>query len=153
LCDKQKGYEKMSKFKQFMKENKEVRQNELYAPTTSMKDEKGEPLQWEFRHITSSENEKLQEECTVDVPVTGKPSMYRQKTNTNRYITKLIVASTVVPDLYDAGLQDSYGVRTPEDLLHEIVDDPGEYQALTLWMQKFQGFTKNLEDRADEAKN
>lgn len=143
----------MSKFKQFMKENKEVRQNELYAPTTSMKDEKGEPLQWEFRHITSSENEKLQEECTVDVPVTGKPSMYRQKTNTNRYITKLIVASTVVPDLYDAGLQDSYGVKTPEDLLHEMVDDLGEYQALTLWMQKFQGFTKNLEDRADEAKN
>lgn len=143
----------MSKFKQFMKENKEVRGNGHYAPTASMKDEKGEPLQWEFRHISSKEDEELREECTKEVPVTGKPNLYRPKTDTNRYMAKLIIAATVMPDLYDAELQDSYGVKKPEDLLHAMIDDPGEYQDLLLWMQKFQGFTKSLEERADEAKN
>lgn len=150
---RQKGEQTMSKFRQFMKENKEVRGNGHYAPTASMKDEKGEPLQWEFRHITSKEDEELREECTRDVPVTGKPNMYRPKINTSQYIMKLIITSTVMPDLYDEELQNSYNVKKPEDLLHAMVDDPGEYQDLTLWIQKFLGFTKSLEERADEAKN
>ena len=143
----------MSKFKQFMKENKKVRENGHYAPTASMKDEKGEPLQWEFRHISSKEDEELREECTKEVPVTGKPNLYRPKTDTSQYMTKMIIASTVMPDLYDAELQDSYGVKKPEDLLHAMIDDPGEYQDLLLWMQKFQGFTKSLEERVEDAKN
>ena len=53
--------------------------------------------------------------------------MYRPKMQTSKYIQKMIVASVVMPDLYDAELQDSYGVKTPEDLLFAMVDDPGEY--------------------------
>ena len=55
--------------------------------------------------------------------------------------------------LYDKELQDSYGVMTPEELLYAMVDNAGEYQDFTVWMQKFQGFTKNLDDKVDEAKN
>jgi hypothetical protein len=66
---------------------------------------------------------------------------------------KLIVASTVSPELYDAELQDSYDVTTPEDLVYAMVDDAGEYQDLCVWLQKFQGFTKSLEEKVDEAKN
>ena len=65
----------------------------------------------------------------------------------------MIVASTVYPDLYDKELQDSYGVMTPEELLYAMVDNAGEYQDFTVWMQKFQGFTKSLEEKVDEAKN
>ena len=65
----------------------------------------------------------------------------------------MIVASTVYPDLYDKELQDSYGVMTPEELLYAMVDNAGEYQDFTVWMQKFQGFTKSLDDKVDEAKN
>lgn len=53
----------------------------------------------------------------------------------------------------DKELQDSYGVMTPEELLYAMVDNAGEYQDFTMWMQKFQGFTKNLDDKVDEAKN
>jgi len=143
----------MSKFSAFMKANKQVRENEKYAPTASLVGADGTPLRWEFKHITSKENEDLRESCTVDVQVTGKPNLYRPKVNTSKYLAKMIVTATVYPDLYDAELQDSYGVKTPEDLLFAIVDDAGEYQDFCVWMQKFQGFTKTLDEKVEEAKN
>lgn len=143
----------MSKFSKFMKANKIVKENEKYAPTASLQDDNGKPLEWEFKHITSKENEDIRDSCTIEVQVTGKPNMFRPRVNTAQYVARLITASTVYPDLYDAELQDSYGVKTPEELLYALVDDPGEYQDFTVWMQKFQGFTKSLEEKVDEAKN
>lgn len=143
----------MSKFSRFMKANKVVKPNETYAPTNSLRDEKGNPLEWEFRQITSKENEELREACTKDVQVTGKPNLYRPKVNTAQYLVKVMVASTVFPDLYDKELQDSYGVMTPEELIYAMVDNAGEFQEFSVWMQKFQGFTKSLDDKVQEAKN
>jgi len=143
----------MSKFAKFMKANKAVKENEMHPVTKSLCDEKGVPLVWEFRHITSKENENIREACTVDIPVTGKPNMYRPKLKSSLYIQKMIVASVVMPDLYDAELQDSYGVKTPEDLLMAMVDDPGEYNDLAAYVQKFQGFNVSFEDKVEEAKN
>ena len=54
----------MSKFAKFMKSNKTVKENGFYAPTRSLCDENGKPLEWEFRHITSKENEGLRDDCT-----------------------------------------------------------------------------------------
>lgn len=143
----------MSKFAKFMKANKAVKENEMHAATASLCDDKGNPLEWEFRHITSKENETIRESCMIEVPVTGKPNMFRPKLKTNEYIRKMIVASVVMPDLFDAELQDSYGVKTPEDLLMAMVDDPGEYNDLAAYVQKFQGFNVSFEDKVDEAKN
>ena len=143
----------MSKFSKFMKANKAEKRNEVYAPTASLVDEKGKPLEWEFKHITSKENEELRDSCTVEVQITGKPNLFRRKTDISAYMAKMIVVSTVSPDLYDAELQDSYGVKTPEDLLFAMIDDPGEYNDLGEWIQKFQGFTKSLEEKVSEAKN
>jgi hypothetical protein len=83
-----------------MKPNKAVKTNEFYAPTASLLDEKGNPIPWEFKHITSKQNEQMREGCTVDVQITGKPNMYRPKLNTSKYLTQMIVASTVCPDLW-----------------------------------------------------
>lgn len=136
-----------------MKANKVEKQNGMYAPTRSLADENGKPLEWEFRHITSRENESLRDDCTIDVPVTGKPNMFRPKLKSSLYIQKMIVASVVVPDLYDKELQDSYGAMTPEELLLAMVDDPGEYNDLAAFVQRFQGFDTSFQDRVDEAKN
>lgn len=143
----------MSKFSKFMKANKTEKKNEMYAATKSLCDENGKPLEWEFRHITSKENEDLRDSCTIDVPVTGKPNIFRQKLKASFYIQKMIVASVVVPDLYDKELQDSYGVMTPEELLFAMVDDPGEYNDLASFVQKFQGFNVSFDEKVDEAKN
>ena len=143
----------MSKFSKFMKSNKTVKKNGFYAPTRSLCDENGKPLEWEFRHITSKENEDLRDACTIDVPITGKPNMFRQKVKSSLYIQKMVAASVVVPDLYDKDLQDSYGAMTPEELLLAMVDDPGEYNDLASFVQKFQGFNVSFDEKVDEAKN
>ena len=96
----------MSKFSRFMKANKIAKPNEKYAPTTTLQDENGKPLEWEFKQITSKENEALRDSCTIEVPVKGKPNLYRPKVKTAEYLAKMIVASTVYPDLYDKELQD-----------------------------------------------
>ena len=136
-----------------MKANKVVKENGKYAPTKSLLDENGKPLEWEFKHISSKENEELRESCTIEVQVTGKPNLFRPKLNSSKYLSKMIAASVVYPDLYDAELQDSYGVKTPEDLLLEMVDDPGEYNALGEFVQKFQGFDKSFSEKVEEVKN
>lgn len=143
----------MSKFSRFMRTNKITEPNVKYAPTRTLLDENGKPLQWEFKQISSKENEELRDSCTIEVPVKGKPNLYRPKVKTAEYLAKMIVASTVYPDLYDKELQDSYGVMTPEELLYAMVDNAGEYQEFAAWMQKFQGFAKGLDDKVDEAKN
>lgn len=143
----------MSKFSKFMKANKIEKKNEMYAATKSLCDENGKPLEWEFRHITSKENEDLRDACTIEVPITRKPNMFRQKVKSGLYIQKMVAASVVVPDLYDKDLQDSYGAMTPEELLLAMVDDPGEYNDLASFVQKFQGFNVSFDEKVDEAKN
>lgn len=143
----------MSKFSAFMKENKKVKENEKFAPTASLIGGDGTPIRWEFRHITSKENEALRDANTIEVQVNGKPNLFRPKLNTSKYLMDMIVKATVFPDLYDKELQDSYGVMTPNDLVYAMVDDAGEMQDFQLWMQKFQGFTKNLDEKVEEAKN
>lgn len=136
-----------------MRANKITKPNVKYAPTGTLQDENGNPLEWEFKQISSKENEELRDSCTIEVPVMGKPNLYRPKVKTAEYLAKMIVASTVYPDLYDKELQDSYGVMTPEELLYAMVDNAGEYQEFAAWMQKFQGFAKGLDEKVDEAKN
>ena len=43
-------------------------------------------------------------------------------------------------------------MKTPEDLLKEMIDDPGEYNELLLFIQNFNGFS-TLDDKVEEAKN
>lgn len=143
----------MSEFSRFMKSNKKPKENGKYAPTASLCDENGKSMEWEFRHLTSKEHEELRDECTVDVQVTGKPGLYRPKMKTSMYLSKLVASSVVWPDLRNAELQDSYGVKSPEALLYAMVDDAGEYSSLCAWVQNFQGLTKNLDDKVKKAKN
>lgn len=137
----------------FLKKNKKVRTNTFYAATKSLCDEKGNPVEWEIKALTTKESEDIRSECTTEVPVTGKPGMVRPKVDTKAYIAKLIAACVVFPDLYNKELQDSYGVRTPEDLLKEMVDDPSEYNALAEFIQNFNGLDETLEEKVKEAKN
>ena len=143
----------MSNLSLFLKKNKKVRTNTFYAATKSLCDEKGNPVEWEIKALTTKESEDIRSECTTEVPVTGKPGMVRPKVDTKAYIAKLIAACVVFPDLYNKELQDSYGVRTPEDLLKEMVDDPTEYNALAEFIQNFNGLDESLEEKVKEAKN
>ena len=137
----------------FMKKNKKVRQNAFYPATKTLLDEKGNPLMWEIKPLTTEETEKIRLECTREVPVPGKKNMFRDKVNSNLYLDKMMVAAIVFPDLYNAELQDSYGVKTPEELLKKMIDDPSEYSDLMSFIQEQSGFDKDIQDEIEEAKN
>jgi hypothetical protein len=143
----------MSNLSLFLKKNKKVKENTTYPATKSLVDENGKPLEWVIKPLTTKENNELRDQCTYEVPVKGKPNMFRPKIDTNLYIAKMIVASVVEPNLYNAELQDSYGVKTPEDLIMEMIDDPGEYNDFAAFIQKFNGFNITLEDKVEQAKN
>lgn len=142
----------MSNFSRFMKQNKKVKENTTYAATKSLLDEDGKPLLWTIKPLSTRENDIIRDDCTMDIPIPGKMGAYRQKLNTSKYLAKLICASVVEPNLNDKELQDSYGVMTPEDLIKEIIDDPGEYSNFTVFIQNFNGFT-SMEEKVEEAKN
>ena len=141
----------MSKFAQFMKANKIKKANGFYAATSSLCDENGQPLLWEFRHISSREVEEIREDSMGDLSLDKGVAMPKMKMG--KYVSRLIAAAVVFPDLQDTELQNSYGVITPEDLLLAMVDDPGEYNCLGAWVQKFLGLTATFEDKVGEAKN
>ncbi len=143
----------MENLERFLKKNKAKRENTFYAPTASLTDEKGAPLKWEFRHLTTSENDDIREQCSYDVQVTGKPGQFRSKLDTSKYLAKLICASVVSPNLNNKELQDSYGVMWPEDLLRQMVDLPGEYARLTELIQKLNGFDETMDELVEDAKN
>ncbi len=143
----------MSKFSKFMKQNKVQKENTTYVATKSLVDENGEPLVWTIKAMTTRENDSIRDTCTREVQVTGKPNLFRPKLDTSKYIAKMICASVIYPNLNDKELQDSYGVMTPEDLIKEMVDDPGEYGDLASFVQEYNGFSTTLEDKVEEAKN
>jgi hypothetical protein len=112
---------------------------------------KGEPVEWEIKPIDSDLDEALRKECTKRVP-TGKRGQYNQETDTDKYIGKMCVACTVYPNLNDAELQDSYGVKDGVALLKKMLL-PGEYTEYKAKVMEVNGYDMSMEDLVDEAKN
>lgn len=139
-------------FEKFMKKNKAVKENTFYPATKSLCDENGKPLDWEIKPLTTKDVEKIRESCTSEVPVKGKPGMYRQRVS-NDYTSKLIAAAVVSPNLYDADLQDSYGVTTPHELLLEMIDNPAEFADFLNFIQNYSGIDTTMDEEITEAKN
>lgn len=139
-------------FERFMKKNKIQKKNTFFPATASLCDEEGKPLEWEIKALTTKESEKIREQCTVDIPIPGKPGMYRQKI-TKDYVPSLICAAVVSPNLYDAELQDSYGVHTPQELIVEMIDNPEEYAKMLQFVQSYSGIKATMDEEIAEAKN
>lgn len=125
----------------FLRENKKVKENFKYAPTKSLCDKNGNPVEWEFKHLSSAEDRLIRESCVLG-----------GKFNNGLYVRKMLAACVVYPNLYDKQLQDSYGVYTPEELLECLVDCPSEWYELNIHIQKELGFM-SLEEAVEEAKN
>lgn len=142
----------MSNFSRFMKQNQVVKENTTYAATKSLVDDNGKPLEWEIKPVTTRENDNIIDECTYEVPVTGKPGMYRMKMDQMKYRAKLICASVVYPDLNNAELQDSYRVMDSAELIKEMISDVGEYNKFFDFINEYNNLVP-FQEEVDEAKN
>lgn len=143
----------MGDLSRFLKKNKTKKENIKVAASRALVDEAGNPLLWEIRPLTTKEDNAIRDECTVEVPVTGKPGLFRPRLNTNKYLAKLAAACTVYPNLNDKELQDSYGAMGAEQLIMEMLDDPGEFNAYMGKIQEYNGFMETFADKVEEAKN
>lgn len=141
----------MSKFAAFMAQNVEKIENKKIVVSKRFKDENGNPIEWEIRAITSDENEDIQRRATVRTPVVGQRGAYTSDMDKIRYGHLLAAASVVYPELDDAELQDSYGVKTPDALLKKMLY-PAEFAELLSQISDFSDI-ETLSDMVEEAKN
>lgn len=125
----------MDNLSAFLFENKVKRENAFLKVSDDFKDNNGNVIEWEIRHVSTGEDEDIRND-----------SMGSNGLDINKYIGKLTAAAVVYPNLFDAKLQDSYNVKTPEQLLKAMVDKPGEYSRLVEFVQEFNGFTTFRED-------
>lgn len=142
----------MSNLSGFFAQNKVKKQNEFYVASDSFLDESGEPLKWELKAITSKEDSKIRKDCTSQKPVKGKRGQFTRDFDAELYTAKLSVACVIFPDLQNAELQDSYGVKGEIDLL-EVMLSPGERANLSEKVSQMCDFDVDLNDLVEEVKN
>mgnify|MGYP003289542852 CR=1 FL=1 len=141
----------MSDFAVFMAGNAAVTENIKYVASKRFV-KNGKPVEWELKPAGSDLDEAIRKECTKRVPIQGKRGQYNQETDTDKYIGRLCVACIVYPDLNNAELQDSYGVKTGDALLKKMLL-PGEYTELKAKVMEVNGYDMSMEELVDEAKN
>lgn len=140
----------MSNFAIFMAGNT-VEETVKYVASKRFVDN-GKPVEWEIKSIDSDLDELIRKECTKRIPIPGKRGQYNQETDTDKYIGRMCVACTVYPDLNDAELQDSYGVKDADALLKKMLK-PGEYTEYKAKVMEVNGYDMSMEELVDEAKN
>lgn len=141
----------MSDFSVFMAGNAKGNENVKYVASKRF-EAKGKPVEWEIQAISSELDEAIRKECTKKVPIAGKRGQYNQETDTDKYLGRVCVACTVYPNLNDAELQDSYGVKSGDALLKKMLL-PGEYIEYKAKVMEVNGYDMSMEELVDEAKN
>ena len=119
----------MSKFAAFMAGATNQVENQKVAVSPRFKDEDGNTIEFEIRALSAAENDEITRRCMVNVAVPGQRGVFNRELDQVKYVATLIAASVVYPALDDAELQDSYHVKTPEDLIRTMLYT-GEYNTL-----------------------
>lgn len=141
----------MSNLTAFLAQNVERLENKKVVISNRFKDEKGKPIEWEIKPIDCAENDELQRKATISVPVAGQRGLTQRVIDQVKYSALLCAASVVYPDLQNAELQDSYGVKTPDALLKKMLYI-GEQSKLAQEVMNLSQLN-DLQPAVDEAKN
>ena len=96
--------------------------------------EDGEPVRFRLRALSEGENIRLKKSCRQKSPDRPDGILDRDK-----YLLKLAAAAVEYPDLKDASLQQSWGVRGEEELLSKMLT-AGEFAALLAEVKAVCGF-------------
>ncbi|WP_068505716.1 phage tail assembly chaperone [Paenibacillus kribbensis] len=139
----------MSDLTLFYAENVAAEITEEIALSERFKDADGKPLKWKIRSVSEEETSIIRKESTKKVRVKG---VYQSETDSDLFVSKLVVAGVVYPNLKDAGLQNSYGVRGADSLIQKMLL-AGEYSTLTDRIQTLSGFDRDINDLIQDVKN
>lgn len=133
----------MNNIKYFLKSNKKQRLNEFYPISKDFVDDTGKVLEWELKPLTSEEVETLRDESFDS----------KGNFNQNKFLRKSICASVVSPDLNSIELQDSYGVKSAEELIVKLLDCPADYLYLGQKVMAVSKLDTTFADKVAEVKN
>lgn len=140
----------MSDMSMFFASAAAVTETEEVYVSDRFKGPDGNPIAWIVKPISEEENEEILKSATRKVK--GKHGVYTSETNNTEYMSKLAVACVTYPNLDDAELQKSYGVRGADVLIRKMLL-PGEYSNLFMKIQEINGFDKDINDLKEEVKN
>ncbi|MEK3867683.1 MULTISPECIES: phage tail assembly chaperone [Paenibacillus] len=140
----------MSEFSAFFAQAAAVEATEDFIVSKRFKDKDGKAIPWKLASITEDANLELRKASTKKVK--GRNGMYTPEFDSNDYLAKMVGASVVYPNLKDAELQKSYGVRGAEALIRKMLL-PGEFTVLVERVQALNGYDQDLNELVDEVKN
>lgn len=109
------------------------------------------PFPFVVKTITEAENKQITKSCQVS-EFNKKTHRRETQTDTQAYLSKLVVACTVDPNFKDAELQAAYGVVGAEALVEKLLT-PGQYAALLQAVNDINSFDTDMQELVDEAKN
>ncbi|HCC01531.1 MAG TPA: phage portal protein [Ruminococcaceae bacterium] len=137
----------------FYKENVEMPENKKIVASKRMKNpQTGEPLEWEIRALTAERMSVLRTKCMRLMATPGKNQILTQQLDQEKFTAELAASATVFPDLQNAALQDSYGVKDEISLLRAMLM-PAEYDNYTMKVSEINGYNPSMDDLVNEAKN
>ena len=135
----------MDKLMEFLMEQ-EVRENE-----TVEVDIAGFPYPFVVRATTETESKSIRKTCQK-VTFDKKSRQKSAETDSDLYNSRLVAACCVSPNFKDAQLQAKYGVVGAEALIDAMLK-PGQFIDLLLAVQEINGFSSDMDELRDEAKN
>lgn len=132
----------------FLAENVETVANKKVVISKRFKGADGNPVEWELRPISSALNDELQRRATVQRNERGRVI---RETDQVKYMGLFLAESVVYPDLNNAKLQDSYGVKSADALLKKMLL-VGEMNTLAQEVSELSNL-EGMSELVDEAKN
>lgn len=143
----------MSDFKEFMMDSALPIEAETVGYTASkrFRGADGKPIEWRLRAITTEQDEALRQGAKKRTLIPGTREA-KTEIDYDTYISTMVCACVVHPNLNDAELQTSYGAVGAADLLRKMLT-PGEYSDLALAVQQNNGFDAGMADKIKRVKN
>lgn len=135
----------MGKLQEFLTANK------VENAVTTEVDIKPFPFPFVVKTITEAENKVIRKSCQT-TEYNKKTHQKEVQTDSQAYLTRLVVACTVDPCFKDAALQEAYGVVGAEALVEKLLT-PGQYAALLQAVNDINSFDTDMQELVDEAKN
>lgn len=123
-------------------ENKEVIVSKRFM-------EKGQPVPFIIKPLNQEENKLLIKKYSKKEKKNGQVIETFDRTG---YMTAMVAAAVVFPDLKNAELQQAYGVLGEEQLLQKMLL-MGEFATLSQEVQKLSGLDEDINEDIEEAKN
>ena len=121
----------------------QVENKEVIVSNRFMED--GKVIPFIIRPITQKENEQLIKKYT------RKDKKGTETFNRTEYVQALTASAVVFPNLFDAKLQDKYGLGETETLKNMLL--VGEYATLAQAVQSLSGLDTDINEDIEEAKN